>query len=69
MVRKSMKDRVQEFTEGTKAQEDLVMLNTRIPKALLKTLKLHVVEHDTTMGKFVIEAIKKELERQTTGRG
>lgn len=67
MARKSMKDRIGQFAaEASVGKEGtaLVMLNTRVSKKLLKTLKLHVVKNDMTMNRFVVEAIERELRRQ-----
>ncbi len=37
------------------------MLNTRIPKELIKRIKVYCAEHETTMQDFITEAIQEKL--------
>jgi len=43
------------------AEKDLKPLNTRLPKHLIRRLKMHCVKHDTSIQDFVTEAIEKQL--------
>lgn len=45
-----------------------VQLATRVPKALLRAVKLHVVTNDTTVMQFTVEAIEEKLARNAKPR-
>jgi hypothetical protein len=45
-----------------------VQLATRVPKALLRAVKLHVVTNDTTVMQFTVEAIEEKLARNVKPR-
>jgi len=44
--------------------KDRKSLNVRIPRALGKRLKLHCLQREITVAKFVIEAIEEKLSRE-----
>ena len=40
---------------------ETVMLNTRVPKDLMKKLKIYCVTNETTIQKFITEMLQKKL--------
>jgi len=48
---------------GRDADEALVQLATRIPKALHRDLKLHCVESEESVMAFVVSAIREKLDK------
>jgi len=61
---KSMGDRMKEFGKEASSQEETAMMNTRVPKRLLKALKLYTVQNETTIQSLLTEIVEKELKNR-----
>ncbi len=48
--------------------EPWVQLATRIPKSLRLRLKLHCVEHESSVMDFIVAALREKLTKPTAGR-
>jgi len=48
---------------GPKDDDILIQLATRIPKTLHREIKLHCVQHGTSVMEFVAEALEDKLRR------
>ena len=51
-----------------KTEEVLTGLTTRIPKDLLRRLKLHCVTHEIMLQDFVVGAIEEKLTRKVRSK-
>ena len=47
---------------GDEAEDDLKMMNTRVPAKLLRQLKIYTVTNETTIREFVTAAIIEKFE-------
>ncbi len=46
-----------------KKEEDLRHLNTRVPKQLIKKIRIYCAENDMNIQDFVAEAVKEKLKK------
>lgn len=51
-----------------KVESNVSQLSFRIEAALHKSLKLHVIREETTVGKFVAEAVREKMDRDKKQR-
>jgi len=47
-----------------KPEVETKMLNTRVPKDLVKEIKLYCVENEMTMQDFIVEALQENLKKK-----
>ena len=57
------KDDLAKFVKDTE-NTDTKMLNTRIPRAMIKRMKLYCVEKETTIQDFMTQAIEARLKAE-----
>ena len=46
-----------------KPEVETKMLNTRVPKDLIKKVKIYCAEHETTVQEFITQTIEEKLNR------
>ena len=46
-----------------KPEVETKMLNTRVPKDLIKRVKIYCAEHETTVQEFITQTIEEKLNR------
>ena len=51
------------------SEKDLKPLNTRLPRNLIKRLKMYCVREDASIQDFVTQAIEKQLEEKDSPSG
>jgi hypothetical protein len=52
---------IKEASKKKKTEVETKMLNTRVPKGLIKKLKIYCVEHETTVQEFITQIIEEKL--------
>ena len=60
-LKDTAKDDLAKFVED---KADTKMLNTRVPKTMIKRMKLYCVERETTIQDFVTQAVEAKLKAE-----
>ena len=55
---------IKEVPNKKKPEVETKMLNTRVPKDLVKEIKLYCVENEMTMQDFIVEALQENLKKK-----
>ena len=54
---------IKEVPNKKKPEVETKMLNTRVPKDLIKKVKIYCAEHETTVQEFITQTIEEKLNR------
>ena len=54
---------IKEATKKKKPDAETKMLNTRVPKDLIKKVKMYCVEHEITMQEFITQTLEEKLNK------
>jgi NRPS condensation-like uncharacterized protein len=52
---------IKEVPKKKKPDVEMKMLNTRVPKDLIKKLKVYCAEHETTVQEFITQTLEEKL--------
>lgn len=63
-LKDTAKDDLAKFVEKKPENTDTKMLNTRLPKAMIKSMKLYCVENETTIQDFMTQAVEARLKAE-----
>jgi len=55
---------IKEASKKKKPEVETKMLNTRVPKDLIKRIKLYCVENEITMQDFIVESLQDKLKKK-----
>jgi len=54
---------IKEASNKKKPGVETKMLNTRVPKDLIKKVKIYCAEHETTVQEFITQTLEEKLNR------
>ena len=54
---------IKEAPKKKKPDLETKMLNTRVPKDLIKKVKMYCVEHETTVQEFITQTLEEKLNK------
>ncbi len=54
---------IKEASKKKKPEVETKMLNTRVPKELIKKVKIYCAEHEITVQEFITQTIEEKLNR------